>query len=100
MINLVVCFILAYLVGSIPTAYIFGRVLKGVDIRNYGSGNVGATNVYRVVGKAPGVIVLLLDALKGFIPVILFPIILTVDSLTIQPEMYKILIAVFAISGH
>ncbi|MFA4888332.1 MAG: glycerol-3-phosphate 1-O-acyltransferase PlsY [Candidatus Omnitrophota bacterium] len=62
--------IISYLIGSIPTAYIFGRLLKGIDIRKFGSGNVGATNAMRVLGKGPGILVLLLDALKGFLPVV------------------------------
>ena len=52
--------ILSYLLGSIPTAYIAGRVYKKIDIRQHGSGNVGATNVFRVLGKGPGMIVLLM----------------------------------------
>lgn len=66
MIVLIVGILVAYLFGSIPTAYIFGRLLKGIDIRQHGSGNVGATNVFRVLGKTPGIIVLLLDIYKGF----------------------------------
>lgn len=56
----------SYLLGSIPTAYIFGRIIKGTDIRKFGSGNVGATNAMRLLGKPAGIIVLLLDVLKGF----------------------------------
>jgi len=63
---------ISYLIGSIPTAYIFGRLLKGIDIRQYGSGNVGATNALRILGKGVGVTVLLLDIAKGFLPVMLF----------------------------
>ncbi len=61
-------FILSFLFGSIPFGYVIGK-LKGVDVRNYGSGNIGATNVSRVLGKKYGVLVLFLDALKGAIPV-------------------------------
>lgn len=66
MIVLTVGIIISYLIGSIPTAYIFGKLLKGIDIRQHGSGNVGATNVFRVLGKTPGIVVLLLDIYKGF----------------------------------
>ena len=59
--------LLSYLVGSIPTAYIFGKIAKGIDIRKYGSGNVGATNAFRVLGKRMGISVLALDALKGVV---------------------------------
>ena len=55
----------AYLLGSIPTGYLVGRA-KGIDIRAAGSGNIGATNVFRSVGKPLGGFVLLMDALKGY----------------------------------
>lgn len=61
--------LISYLIGSIPTAYIFGRLLKGIDIRNFGSGNVGATNALRVLGKGPAITVLVLDILKGLVAV-------------------------------
>lgn len=92
----------AYLVGSIPTAYIFGKTLKGIDIRKYGSGNVGATNVFRTVGKFPGIIVLVLDYLKGFIPVTVFPLALRLltDDPAAQSGILTIFIASAAIAGH
>lgn len=55
----------AYLLGSIPTGYMAGRLLKGIDIRTFGSGSTGATNVLRTVGKGPALLVLLVDILKG-----------------------------------
>ncbi len=61
--------IVAYLVGSIPFGVLIARS-KGIDIRKHGSGNVGATNVFRIVGKGFGISCLLLDFLKGFIPVV------------------------------
>jgi glycerol-3-phosphate acyltransferase PlsY len=60
----------AYLVGSIPTAYILGRLFRGIDIREYGSGNVGATNALRVLGKKLGITCLILDMIKGAAPVL------------------------------
>lgn len=60
-----------YLCGSLPTAYVAGRLLKGVDIRTIGSGNVGASNAMRLLGKGWGVTVLLIDALKGLIPLLI-----------------------------
>jgi acyl phosphate:glycerol-3-phosphate acyltransferase len=68
MIPLIASIVITYLIGAIPTAYIFGRVLKKIDIREHGSGNVGATNAFRVLGKGPGIIVLLIDIAKGIIP--------------------------------
>jgi len=59
----------AYLLGSVPTSVWLGRALKGVDLREHGSGNAGATNAFRVLGKAIGSAVLLLDMLKGFLAV-------------------------------
>ncbi len=63
--------LLSYLAGSIPTAYLFGRLIRGIDIRKYGSGNVGATNAFRVLGPYIGITVLLLDTLKGVTCVVL-----------------------------
>jgi len=61
--------ILAYLIGAIPTGYLIAKQLKGIDIREHGSGNVGSTNVRRVVGKKAGYTTLVLDFLKGLIAV-------------------------------
>lgn len=58
--------ILAYLFGSIPTAVWIGKAFYGVDVREYGSGNAGATNTFRVLGKKAGIPVMLIDILKGF----------------------------------
>jgi glycerol-3-phosphate acyltransferase PlsY len=64
------CPLLAFLLGSIPFGLFIAR-MKGIDIRQHGSGNIGATNVLRVVGKKHGITCLILDALKGFIPTLL-----------------------------
>jgi len=58
--------IISYLIGSIPTAFLLGKFLKGIDIRDFGSGNVGATNAFRVLGKPIGTAVLIFDVFKGF----------------------------------
>lgn len=60
-------FIASYLLGGIPTGYIIGR-LKGIDIRKHGSGNPGTANVYRTLGKVPGILTFVADFLKGFAP--------------------------------
>lgn len=60
---------LAYLLGSIPFGFLTGRIVKGIDVREHGSKNIGATNVFRVVGKKWGIVVFLLDAFKGYIAV-------------------------------
>lgn len=63
--------LVAYLLGSIPTGYIAARLLKGIDIREHGSGSTGATNVLRTLGKGPGLLVLLVDTLKGVLAIAL-----------------------------
>ena len=65
---------LSYLSGSIPWGVIVTYLVKGIDIRQYGSGNTGATNVFRVVGKKWGILVFVLDFLKGFLPLFLIEV--------------------------
>lgn len=87
---------MAYLLGSLPFGLLIARRVKGIDIRKHGSGNVGATNVFRVVGKGWGIFVLFLDALKGYLAVML-----PVWFSAIPPEnAFLVLIAVTAILGH
>jgi acyl phosphate:glycerol-3-phosphate acyltransferase len=57
--------VIAYLLGSMPTGYLAGRLLQGIDIREHGSGSTGATNVLRTLGKGPALVVLVVDVLKG-----------------------------------
>jgi glycerol-3-phosphate acyltransferase PlsY len=92
--------ITSYLLGSIPTAYIFGRVLKGIDIRQFGSGNVGATNALRVLGKGPGITVLLLDLLKGFIAVVFLGDLVGCHAISLPCGMIRIILGVACICGH
>lgn len=63
--KLLICVILAYLIGSFPTAYLVGKIFFHKNIFDYGSGNVGTTNAYRVFGKTAGTVVLVIDILKG-----------------------------------
>lgn len=67
MISLLAVLLLSFLLGSIPTSLWTGKVLKGIDIRQYGSGNAGATNTFRTLGWKAGVFVLTVDFLKGFV---------------------------------
>jgi len=93
--------VLAYLAGSIPAAYIAGRVTKGIDLRQHGSGNLGATNVYRVLGAKIAVAVLLFDAAKGAIPVLYFPRLLDPATIgTNSMAWWSIAFGVAAIAGH
>lgn len=67
-ILLIILFLASYLIGSIPFGLIVGKLVKGVDVREYGSGNIGATNVIRVCGLFWGYFTFAIDVLKGFIP--------------------------------
>jgi len=87
--------ILAYLAGSIPSAYIAGKV-RGVDLRKHGSGNLGATNVVRVLGPKIGAAVFIADLLKGFLPVYFLPI----YTETLRPDLWALVYGVAAILGH
>ncbi len=60
--------VISYMIGSFPTSLLAGKILKGIDIRDHGSGNAGATNVLRILGWKPGLIVIFFDILKGWIP--------------------------------
>jgi glycerol-3-phosphate acyltransferase PlsY len=87
--------LIAYLAGSIPSAYIAGK-LRGVDLRKHGSGNLGATNVARVLGTKIGAIVFIADLLKGFLPVYFLP----TYTETLRPELWALVFGVAAILGH
>ena len=87
---------LAYVSGSIPFAHLAGKA-KSVDLRKQGSGNLGATNVFRVLGWKIGVAVFLADAAKGALPVLLLPP--RIDSLR-APVLWAIAVGVAAIAGH
>jgi len=89
---LLIVFILSFLLGSLPFGYLIGK-LKGVDVRNYGSGNIGATNVSRVLGKKYGLLVLFLDALKGAAAVL-------IARAAGLPAEYQVLAGISAIAGH
>jgi glycerol-3-phosphate acyltransferase PlsY len=64
--------LLTYLIGSIPTAFIIGKLFSNIDIRKHGSGNIGASNTLRTIGFKSALLVLIVDILKGYIPVMLF----------------------------
>jgi len=84
----------SYVVGGIPSGYIIARVSKGIDIRQHGSGNPGAANVYRIVGRVAGWGTLAADALKGYLPVKLALIFFPGDN------WFAILCGSLAIVGH
>lgn len=88
---------ISYLSGSVPYGYLIGK-LKGIDIRQHGSCNIGATNVTRVLGKGWGRLCFACDFLKGFLPVLLFSLIVTADAAT--QSYIPVLCAFFAVLGH
>ena len=94
--------VLAYFIGSVPFAYVYGKYFRKIDIRQHGSGNVGATNVLRVFGKKAGIVVLLLDILKGYLPVMIA--MHFVSPLPVLSEGFAealpVLVGIFAILGH
>ena len=96
--NIAALIILSYLAGSFPTALIMGYALKGVDIRTLGSGNMGATNVFRQLGAPAGIITLLIDMFKGFASA--FWISRLGSGLTDDGIALMILAGVCAILGH
>ncbi len=100
MMMLLVTVILAYLLGSLPWSVWLGRALKGVDLRELGSGNAGATNAFRVLGKPIGSVVLILDMLKGFAAVNL---VFLQDEFVAHTEawmIFRIGLGLMAILGH
>ncbi|MCK4917151.1 MAG: glycerol-3-phosphate 1-O-acyltransferase PlsY [Candidatus Omnitrophica bacterium] len=94
MLNLFFLFA-SYIIGSIPFGFIISLLVKNIDIRNFGSGNIGATNVFRSVGKGWGTLVFILDLLKGIIPVFLMKVYLPGST-----EYLFILAAILVVCGH
>lgn len=92
--------IFSYLMGSIPSGYIIVKKKLNKDVRDYGSGNIGATNVGRVAGKKIGKITAILDMLKAIIPVILTYILLANNILVTDKSLSLALVALAAILGH
>ena len=94
--------LVSYLLGSIPFGFLAGKA-KGVDIRKAGSGNIGATNVFRILGKGPGIIVLSVDALKGALAVILTPVVVgdpPCPCYAHELTQAQVLAGICAILGH
>lgn len=90
----------AYLLGSIPTAVWIGRAKYGIDVREHGSKNAGATNTFRVLGKKPGIVVLTIDILKGFTAVFLPFVAGTGDWGTENLIHVQLVCALSAVIGH
>lgn len=93
--------VLAYLLGSIPTAVWYGEAFYGTDVRKFGSGNAGATNTFRVLGKRAGTVVLIIDVLKGWTATVLATMLFYLD--VIHPTEilgFKLVFGFLAIIGH
>ncbi|SHI29686.1 glycerol-3-phosphate acyltransferase PlsY [Hymenobacter daecheongensis DSM 21074] len=91
----------AYLIGSIPTALWVGRRFFGLDIREHGSGNAGATNTFRVLGKRPGSVVMAIDVFKGWAATMMATVMLNQGA--IQPRQllyFQLACGVLAVLGH
>ena len=91
--------VIAYLAGSIPFGLLVARVVAGIDIRKHGSGNIGATNVGRTLGAKWGIAVLLLDALKGALPVLMIPRVLA-DTESTWFVLLQVIVGVATVVGH
>jgi len=90
----------AYLLGSIPSSVWLGRALKGIDLREHGSGNAGATNAFRVLGKPIGSAVLVMDMLKGFLAVNLSLLQSEIEPGSERWMMLRIGLGLVAVCGH
>lgn len=97
-ISLIFCALGAYLLGSIPSAVWIGKRFHGIDVREHGSGNAGATNTFRVLGKKSGIAVLSLDVIKGFAATQLVHFIPEVSPENLLN--FRLLLGVFAVTGH
>jgi glycerol-3-phosphate acyltransferase PlsY len=94
------CLLAGYLLGSIPSGYLAGRWLKGVDIRSLGSGSTGATNVLRQFGKVPALVVFLVDVLKGTAAVLLAKALLQPLGITAESDWWVVAAGLAALAGH
>ncbi|MCS7013376.1 MAG: glycerol-3-phosphate 1-O-acyltransferase PlsY [Chloroherpetonaceae bacterium] len=104
MLSIAVILLVSYLIGSIPTSIIVSKWVKGIDIRDYGSGNAGGTNAFRVLGWKAGLFVTLVDMLKGVAVVLWVVGFFTYNQLDKLPEMNKVVLQLLAgtaaIIGH
>jgi glycerol-3-phosphate acyltransferase PlsY len=89
--NIGLC-ILAYIIGSVPFALLIGKMGYGIDLREHGSGNLGATNTFRTLGKKAGILVMVFDMLKGTLATLL--------PLFMDSSLHPLLVGAFAIIGH
>jgi len=96
----IVLLVFSYLLGSIPTSVWIGKVFYNLDVREHGSGNAGATNTFRVLGKAAGIPVLIIDVLKGWVSVMLAVWFLVPGDSPVLFENFRVLCGTAAVLGH
>jgi glycerol-3-phosphate acyltransferase PlsY len=100
-LSISICFAIAYFIGAIPSSVWYGKRFHGVDVRQFGSGNAGATNTFRVLGRKAGIIVFLTDVSKGLIAGSLANGLYKLNLLTYADlEPFQILFGLTAIFGH
>lgn len=93
--------ILAYLIGSLPTAVWLGEAYYGIDVRDFGSGNAGATNTFRVLGKRAGSIVMLVDIFKGWTATSMAMLLYYMDAVSDERLVFfKLAFGIMAVAGH
>lgn len=99
MLSIIVIIFLSYLAGSIPTSIIMSKLTRGIDIREHGSGNAGATNVIRVLGWKIGIVVIIVDVGKGVLATLLISK-LRIDPAPISDNLVQIIAGLSAVLGH
>ena len=99
MYSIILIALLSYLIGSFPTSVVFGRMTRRIDIRDFGSKNAGGTNAFRVLGWQAGLIVAIVDVLKGMMAVLLVGKI-RIDPLLLDFELIQIMAGSCAVIGH
>jgi len=101
LLNIILSFGGAYLLGSIPTSVWFGKNFYGVDVRDFGSKNPGATNTFRVLGRGSGSFVLGIDIIKGYVAATLGSLLFIIGAIPMdQLELFKLVLGLTAVFGH
>ena len=100
LVYLIILIIISYLTGSTPTSIIIGRITKNIDIREHGSGNAGGTNVFRVLGWKPALIVVIIDVFKGWLPAAIFAPAFYYAQIIPDLGVLQILCGFSAVLGH
>ncbi|MCH8068702.1 MAG: glycerol-3-phosphate 1-O-acyltransferase PlsY [Candidatus Marinimicrobia bacterium] len=99
--SLITLILIGYIIGSFPTAILTGKTFKGIDIREHGSGNAGATNVYRVLGLKPALLVVTIDILKGWLATTYLPVLIELTpNIDLDIGITHILAGLSATIGH